>query len=808
MRQNRLTKESLHHLHHLRKNYSSKEVGSLMEHTNHTSQNKAVDPVCGMSVDPDHAKWSAKHEDHTYYFCNPKCLDKFSKDPGRYLKPGKEEAAQDTQPSNQKNIIYTCPMHPEIRQKGPGSCPKCGMALEPETFSSEPIENSELKDMQKRFKISATLTSPLFLLAMSDMVLPKVWQFSWPFWIMASVQLALATPVVFWGGYPFFVRAFHSFKTLHLNMFTLIALGTASAYFYSLFATLFPHWVATAGHSHGSLPGLYYESAAVITTLVLMGQVLELKAREKTGDAIRALLALTPKTARRIDANGNEEDVPIKHIKKNDLLRVRPGEKVAVDGIVIDGQGTVDESMISGEPLPVDKATDDAVTGATLNLSGSFTMRVTYTEADMTLTQIVDMVSKAQRSRAPIQGLADKVAAYFVPTVIAVSAITALAWFFVGPEPRATHALVNAVAVLIIACPCALGLATPMSIMVGTGKGAKHGVLIKDAKALETVGKADILLVDKTGTLTEGKPALGNIGLLEDTNKDDFLSIVASVEKASEHPLASALLKHVKEQQLILQDVKNIETFAGKGIRGEVDHKDILIGNVKLMSDFSVDVSLLSQKADNLRKQGHSVVFVAMDKKLKGFFSVKDPIKKTTPAALQYFHNRHIEVVMVTGDNKHTAESVAEELKIEHVEAEVLPKAKHDLVKRFQRKGYTVMMAGDGINDAPALAAADVGIAMDTGTNVAMESAGMTLVKGDLMGIVRAHRLSLGTMRNIKQNLFFAFAYNILGIPVAAGVLYPYFGLLLSPMFASLAMSLSSVCIITNALRLNRIQLN
>ncbi|MEK7355720.1 MAG: copper-translocating P-type ATPase, partial [Bdellovibrionota bacterium] len=700
--------------------------------------------------------------------------------------------------------IYTCPMHPEIRQKGPGSCPICGMAIEPEEVSLEEPSHPELIDFSRRLKVSAALSIPLFILAMSDLIpgqpFQKLIHGQW----MAYIQFLLATPVVLWGGWPFFVHGWISLKTMKFNMFTLIAIGTGMAYAYSLVATFMPQLFPENFRSHGGMIAVYYEAAAVITTLVLLGQVLELRARTQTGNAIRALLGLAPKTARRIKSDGTDEDVALEHIHLGNRLRVRPGEKVPVDGRVVEGKSVVDESMITGEPIPVEKFVGSNVTGATVNGAGSFVMEATRIGSDTLLAQIVKMVSQAQRSRAPIQKLADTVASFFVPAVVAIAAVTAIVWFAVGPDPAFTFAMVNAVAVLIIACPCALGLATPMSIMVGTGKGAGFGVLIKDASALETLEKITTLVVDKTGTLTLGKPKLAHVKVTEGVSEAELLTLVAALERVSEHPLAEAIVEGARERGLKVPEVSGFESVTGMGVKGEVNGRSVLVGNKALLSKFGVDPRSLIGLASELQATGHGVMLAAVDGGPAGIIAVRDPIKETAKEAIRYFHENSIQVVMLTGDNKATADAVAKEVGIDRVESEVLPHQKNEIVRKLQAEGQRVAMAGDGINDAPALAQADIGIAMGTGTDVAMESAGVTLVKGDLLGIVRAHRLSQKTMTNIRQNLFFAFVYNALGVPVAAGLLYPTWGILLNPMLASLAMSLSSVSVIVNALRLNR----
>lgn len=755
------------------------------------------DPVCGMMIDPTSAKGgSFQYKGENFYFCNPKCKEKFRSNPEKYLDP-KPDLSMDA-----TDAIYICPMHPEIRQKGPGNCPICGMALEPEEINLEEAENPELVDFTRRLKVSATLTIPLALFAMSDLLPGEPFQHVLPGWAISWIQFLFATPVVLWGGFPFFERGLASIKNRNLNMFTLIAIGTGVAYVYSVIATLFPNLFPESLKVHSGLVPLYYEAAAVITTLVLVGQVLELRARSQTGNAIRALLGLAPKTARKVDADGTETDIPLEHVHVGDHLRVRPGEKVPVDGKVIDGKSSVDESMITGEPIPVEKESGSAVTGATVNGSGSFVMEATRVGSETLLSQIVKMVSQAQRSRAPIQKLADKVSGYFVPAVVVIAVISALVWFFFGPKPAFTYAMVNAVAVLIIACPCALGLATPMSIMVGTGQGAIHGVLIKNAEALETLEKITTLVVDKTGTLTVGKPKLALVKPLSGFSEDEVLAAAAALEKVSEHPLAEAVIAGANEKGLTIDATQDFESLTGMGLRGRVLGKEILIGNQRLLNKFGIDLTALVNIAENLQKTGHGAILVAIDQKPAGVVAVKDPIKDTTKEAISYFHQRGVEVIMLTGDSRHTAQAVAKQVGIDRFEAEVLPEQKNEVIKKLQAEGKLVAMAGDGINDAPALAQAHVGIAMGTGTDVAMESAGVTLVKGDLLGIVRAHHLSQATMKNIRQNLFFAFIYNVLGVPVAAGVLYPFFGILLSPMLASLAMSLSSVSVIGNALRL------
>ncbi|PIT99266.1 MAG: copper-translocating P-type ATPase [Bdellovibrionales bacterium CG10_big_fil_rev_8_21_14_0_10_45_34] len=702
---------------------------------------------------------------------------------------------------------YTCPMHPEVTQKGPGSCPICGMALEPVELSVENIENPELIDFSKRLKISILLSVPLLVLAMSDLIPGQPVQRNMSWWLYSGIQMILATPVVIWAGWPFFERGWISIVTRKLNMFTLIALGTGVAYLYSTVVTFFPHLFPDAFRGHGNVIPLYFESAAVITTLVLLGQVLELRARSQTGNAIRSLIGLAPKTARRLSSDGQEIDVLIEQVQTGDKLRVRPGEKVPVDGHVLEGKSLVDESMVSGEPIALEKFKGSKVIGGTLNKSGSFVMAATRVGKDTLLSQIVKMVSQAQRSRAPIQKMADTVSGYFVPMVVIAAILTAITWFVFGPEPALTYAIVNSVAVLIIACPCALGLATPMSIMVGVGKGATQGILIKNAEALERLEKITTLVVDKTGTLTVGAPKLMAVKVIGGFTESEVLSSAASVEMASEHPLAEAVLNGAKKKGLSLATATNFESIVGHGIRATVAGREVIVGNERLLRNHKVDPSDLMPIADDLRQEGQGVMLVAIDKIPAGVLAVKDPIKETTKEAIKYFKSKGIKVVMLTGDNRLTAAAVAREVDIESFEAEVLPERKGQIIQQFQKEGERVVMAGDGINDAPALAHADVGIAMGTGTDVAIESAGVTLVKGDLLGIVKAHRLSHHTMKNIRQNLFFAFIYNIAGVPIAAGLLYPFYGVLLSPMIASVAMSFSSVSVVANALRLRAIKL-
>jgi Cu+-exporting ATPase len=705
------------------------------------------------------------------------------------------------------HIEYVCPMHPEIIRSEPGSCPKCGMALEPRDIPGEDEENQELTDMSRRFWVSTGLAIPVFILAMAHDLIPGLITGSFFAHLLPWIEFALATPVVLWGGWPFFQRGWRSVISRNLNMFTLIALGIGVAWGYSVIATIAP-WIfpATLRNSNGMV-AVYFEASAVITVLVLLGQVLELRARSRTSKAIKMLLELAPKTARRVTGDGKEEDVPLDQVQPGDVLRVRPGEKIPVDGVVQQGYSSVDESMVTGEPIPVEKKAGDRLIGATVNSTGSLLMLAEKVGGETLLAQIVKMVSEAQRSRAPIQKLADVVAAWFVPAVVIIAIITLIVWWQWGPEPRLAHAIVNAVAVLIIACPCALGLATPMSIMVGTGKGAQLGVLIKNAEALEIMEKIDMLVVDKTGTLTEGKPRLMSVIAAKNFSEEEVLILGASLERASEHPLAAAIVKGAEEKSLKLTAGEQFESVTGQGVRGRISDRQVALGNAKLMAAQNIDTTPLQKQADELRLEGQTVMFVAVDGELGGFISVADPIKSSTPEALKALHDAGIKVVMLTGDNKTTANAVAKKLGIDRVEAEVLPEQKTGIVKQLQAEGHIVAMAGDGINDAPALAQAHVGIAMGTGTDVAMESAGITLVKGDLRGIARSRLLSQATMRNIRQNLFFAFIYNALGVPVAAGVLYPLFGILLSPMLAAAAMSFSSVSVISNALRLRKLSL-
>jgi Cu+-exporting ATPase len=713
----------------------------------------------------------------------------------------------DTVPPGYEGTVYICPMCAPVRQTEPGACPMCGMALEPEGVVTGEEDQSELRDMTRRFWISAAFTLPLFVYAMGEMLPGQPFHGLVPAGLSQWLQLALATPVVLWGGWPFLVRGVQSVRTMNLNMFTLIGLGVCVAYGFSVVATVAPGLFPASFRDASGRVGVYYEAAAVITTLVLLGQVLELRARRATSGAIRSLLELAPADARRIREDGTEEDVPLDELAVDDRLRVRPGEKVPVDGVIEEGRSTIDESMITGEPLPVEKNAEDPVTGGTVNQTGGFIMRVTRVGEDTLLSRIVHMVAEAQRSRAPIQRLADVVAGWFVPTVVGVAVIAFIAWSVWGPEPAMAYALVNAVAVLIIACPCALGLATPMAIMVGTGKGAQSGILVKNAEALETLEKIDTLVVDKTGTLTEGRPRLTAVEAGGDLAEDDLLRLAASLERASEHPLAAAIVEGARDRGISLADVSDFGSVTGKGVSGTVDGRRVAVGNRAMMDEVGAGDDGLAGHADELRSQGRTVMFVAVDGAPAGLVAVSDPIKETTPEALRSLHEAGISVVMLTGDSRATAEAVGRELGIDEIHAEVLPEDKNRIVTELQERGAMVAMAGDGINDAPALAKAHVGIAMGTGTDVAMESAGVTLVKGDLRGIAKALTLSRATMRNIRQNLFFAFVYNSLGVPVAAGVLYPWFGLLLSPMIAAAAMSLSSVSVIGNALRLRGVKL-
>ncbi len=755
------------------------------------------DPVCGMTVDPATAKHHTVHDGQGYWFCSAGCREKFIVDPERYLNPPPP-------PEMPKGTIYTCPMHPEIRQEGPGSCPICGMALEPETPTADAGPNPELVDFTRRLWIGALLTAPVVAMDMGGHVFGL--KMPWSETISAWIQLVLASPVVLWAGWPFFQRGWASLLNRNLNMFTLIALGTGAAYGYSLVATLAPGLLPHAFSGHGGAPPIYFEAAAVIVVLVLLGQVLELRARERTGGAIRALLDLAPRTALRLADDGTESEVGVDAIHPGDRLRVRPGEKVPVDGEVIDGRTHVDESMVTGESMPVLKEVGAAVVGGSINQTGGFVMRADRVGADTLLARIVQMVAQAQRSRAPIQRLADRVAGWFVPLVVAAAVAAFAAWATVGPEPKLANALIAAVSVLIIACPCALGLATPMSIMVGVGRGAQAGVLIRDAEALERLEKVDVLVVDKTGTLTQGKPALTGLRAL-DMAEDELLRLAASLERSSEHPLGAAVVEAARTRGLALAEVTDFDSPTGKGVTGLVDGRRMAIGQARWLETLGVSTAALTTDADERRADGATVVFVAVDGAVRGLLAITDPVKPTSKAAVEALKAQGVRLVMMTGDNLVTARAVARSMGIDEVEADVLPDRKAAVVERLRAEGRVVAMAGDGVNDAPALAAADVGIAMGTGTDVAIESAGVTLLRGDLTGIVKARRLSRATMRNIRQNLVFAFLYNIAGVPIAAGVLYPALGLLLSPQLAAAAMALSSVSVVGNALRLRLVRL-
>jgi Cu+-exporting ATPase len=764
-------------------------------HADHaTAKTEARDPVCGMTVTPD----SPHHREYRgieYRFCSAGCSDKFALDPEHYLHPAEvRQVAAATE--------YTCPMHPEVVRNEPGNCPICGMALEPRNAVAE--DNAELNDMTRRFWASTVLALPVFVMAMVSDLAPQLMPDFVSMTALQWLEFALATPVVLWAGWPIFRRGYESVVNRSLNMFSLIALGVGVAWVYSVVAMLLPGLFPLAMRSMMDTVPVYFEAAAVIMALVLLGQVMELRARSQTGAAIKLLLGLAPKTARIVRADGNEEDIPLEQVQPNDVLRVRPGEKVPVDGVVLEGASALDESMVTGESIPVEKTAGDRLIGATVNGTGSLLMRAERVGADTLLAQIVHMVSEAQRSRAPIQRLADVAAGYFVPAVILVALATLAVWGIWGPEPRLAHAIVNAVAVLIIACPCALGLATPMSIMVGTGRGATLGVLIKNAEALETMERVNTLVVDKTGTLTEGKPKLISVVPLDGFDEGVVLWLAASLERASEHPLAAAIVNGAQERDIRLTAVDGFRSITGKGVTGSVEGRTVALGNLKLFEELHIDAGDLPARAEALRSDGQTVMLLAIDGKAAGLIGVADPVKESTAEAIRALHEEGVQVIMLTGDNRITAEAVAKKLGIDRIEAEVLPEQKASIVKQLQAEGRIVAMAGDGINDAPALAQAQVGIAMGTGTDVAMESAGITLVKGDLRGIVRALRLSRATMKNIRQNLFFAFIYNVLGIPVAAGVLYPFFGLLLSPIIAAAAMSFSSVSVIVNALRLRR----
>jgi P-type Cu+ transporter len=819
-----------------------------------------LDPVCGMTVEPARTKSRVEHANRTYFFCSEGCAKKFSADPAKYLNSKQEPPESPVATAGSKEAInahaktslastkisapyicpmdpevrgqnagacpkcgmalepsvpspsaarveYTCPMHPEIIRSEPGACPICGMALEPRTISASEDENPELSSMTRRFWISVALTIPVLILGMSDLIPGQPLQRFFSMHASGWIELFLATPVVLWGGFPFSQRGWASIVNRSLNMFTLIALGTGTAYIYSVAAVVFPNIFPPSFQTMSGAVPVYFEAAAAITTLVLLGQVLELRARSRTSSAIRALLNLTPKFARLVRTDGTEIDVPVEHLQPGDTLRVRPGERVPVDGTVLEGSSSVNESLMTGEPIPVEKMDGSRVTGGTVNGTGTFVMRAERVGSETLLAQIVRMVSEAQRSRAPVQKLADRVAAYFVPAVVLIAIVTFAIWAAFGPQPKMAHALLNAVAVLIIACPCALGLATPMAIMVGTGRGALAGILIKNAESLEILEKVDTVVVDKTGTLTEGKPRVTSLIPTAESTEAQVLRVAAVLERASEHPLAAAVLAAAKERAIEIGSVADFRSFTGQGITGRVGETRAALGNRALFDELQVPLGPLDDRAKSLESEGQTVMFVAVNGKAIGAIGVSDPIKPTTAEAIDRLHRDGIRIVMLTGDSRATAESVARKLKIDSVEAQVLPNQKGEIVNRLKAEGHIVAMAGDGVNDAPALAAANVGIAMGTGTDVAIESAGITLLKGDLVGIARARTLSHATMRNIRQNLLFAFAYNALGVPIAAGILYPFFGLLLSPILASAAMTFSSVSVITNALRLRRVAL-
>jgi Cu+-exporting ATPase len=789
------------HSHHSHHSAHGPHAGSCCHGGKVAGAQPARDPVCGMTVDPTTAKHRTEHAGRTYYFCCASCRAKFEADPGKYLSPAPTPAAPAP-----AGTIYTCPMHPEIRQIGPGSCPICGMALEPEVATADTGPNPELVDMTRRFWISLALAAPVVVLDMGAHVLGA---HRWVDPTLSSLlQFCFASPVVLWGGWPFFERGARSLVTRNLNMFTLIALGTGVAWVYSVVAAFAPGLFPPAFRGHDGTVAVYFEAAAVITVLVLLGQVLELRARERTSGAIRALLGLAPATARRIAADGGDEEVALDAVAVGDRLRVRPGEKTPVDGAIVEGRSSIDESMVTGESMPVARQSGDRVIGGTLNQSGSFVMRAEKVGRDTVLARIVDMVAAAQRSRAPIQRLADQVAGWFVPAVIAVALLAFAAWAVFGPEPRFGYAIVAAVTVLIIACPCALGLATPMSIMVGVGRGARAGVLVKNAEALERLEKVTTLVVDKTGTLTEGRPRVVAVVPADGISEDDLLRLAASVERSSEHPLARAIVAAAAERKLALAPAREFAAPSGKGATATVEARRLALGNARWLGELGIATDALAAKADALRQDGATVIFVAIDGAAAGLIAIADPVKPTAALALAALRRQGIRVIMLTGDNRTTAAAVARQLAIDEVEAEVLPEQKSAVVERLRRAGAVVAMAGDGTNDAPALAAADVGIAMGTGTDVAMESAGVTLLKGDLAGIVRARALSRAVMRNIRQNLFLAFVYNSVGVPVAAGILYPMFGILLSPVVGAAAMALSSVSVVGNALRLARARLD
>jgi P-type Cu+ transporter len=801
-------------------------VGPTMDHPAAIhSAGTATDPVCGMQVDIAAAKHRGKHGDETFYFCSARCRERFLAAPQMFVMPSAPASSHDAHEHGHahhthapgsvaevpKGTQWTCPMHPEIVRDEPGACPICGMALEPMTITAQEQPNEELADMSRRLWVSASLSVPVLVLAMSEMLPGQPLQHALSPWWLLGVQALLATPVVLWGGASFFARGWASIVNRSPNMFTLISLGIGVAWLFSLvvavLAWLAPATIPAAYRGHGGVPGVYFEAAAIITTLVLVGQVLELRARSQTGRALRALLGLAPNEARRIEADGTEHDVPLAEVQVGDRLRVRPGERVPVDGTVLEGESSVDESMLTGEPIPVEKTAGSAVTGGTLNGTGGLVVAAERVGADAMLAQIVKMVGEAQRSRAPIQQLADRISRWFVPAVVLVAAITFVAWLVFGPEPQLTYSLVNAIAVLIIACPCALGLATPISIMVATGRGAGTGVLVKNAEALQLLSEVDVLVVDKTGTLTEGRPVLATVSAAEGRTEQEILGFAAALERGSEHPLASAIVGGAEQRNIAVGNAQDFRSITGEGVVGRVDGHEIALGNSRLLARQGVDERELASKADALRTEGQTVMWLAIDGRAAGLIGVADPIKESTATALAELRADGLEIVMLTGDHRSTAEVVARQLGIRRVEAEVLPQDKQKIVERLQREGRVVAMAGDGINDGPALARADVGIAMGTGTDVAIESADITLVKGDLRALLRARRLSRATMRNIRQNLAFAFGYNALGVPIAAGVLFPFFGWLLSPMLASAAMSLSSVSVIGNALRLHRARL-
>ncbi|HED17453.1 MAG TPA: heavy metal translocating P-type ATPase [Gammaproteobacteria bacterium] len=836
-----VTTDSEHHHQHDEKDYyfcsSSCHDKFVTDPGQYIAQDSLTDPVCGMTVTTD-SEHHHQHDDKDYYFCSSSCHDKFVADPEKHLHPTPaDEQATDS------STTFTCPMHPEVEQQGPGTCPKCGMALEakgipqiatkteytcpmhPEVIQDHPgacpkcgmalesrtveaeEDTSELDYMSQRFWVSAALALPVLISAMAAEFWPKAMAELIDPNLRQYLEMIVSAPVIFWGGWIFYVRAIQSVITRNLNMFTLIGLGVSVAWIYSFIATVFPGiFPPEVFNEVGAVP-VYFEAAAVITALILLGQVLELRARSQTNAAIKLLLGLAPKTARIVRDDGTEEDIPMEHVKVGDTLRVRPGEKIPVDGTVVDGESNVDEAMVTGEPLPVEKSAGEKLIGATINGTGSLLMKAEKVGADTLLSQIVQMVADAQRSRAPIQRLVDLVAGYFVPVVVAISIITFIVWSVWGPEPAIAYAVINSVAVLIIACPCALGLATPMSIMVGTGKGAMMGVLFKNAEALEVLRKVDTLVVDKTGTLTEGKPKLVSVVAINGFLEHDALQLAASLERASEHPLAEAIVRGAEDRDAVLSKTEDFQSVTGKGVTGVVDGHKVALGNIKLLTDLGIDVGDLPQQADTLRADGQTVMLLAIDDNPAGLIGVADPVKESTPEAIRDLHAAGIKIVMLTGDSRKTAEAVAAKLNIDQIQAEVLPDQKAAVVKQLQEEGKIVAMAGDGINDAPALAQAQVGIAMGTGTDVAMESAGVTLVKGDLRGIVRARVLSAATMRNIRENLFFAFIYNTAGVPIAAGILYPYFGILLSPIIAAAAMSFSSVSVIMNSLRLRKLKI-